>query len=151
MDVMNPLNGPAPFPHYGTFSANPITMTAGSKAMQLYDHDAVLRLNELGKYTRTALREAIKIADVPACVTGCGSMFRIHLKETAPTGYRSAFTDSDEQLRVAALLDHLFDNGLLMIETCSGLLSTAMTKSEIGRLAQISLEGFRKIKPMFSG
>ena len=29
LDVMNPLNGPAPFPHYGTFSANPITLTAG--------------------------------------------------------------------------------------------------------------------------
>ncbi len=30
LEVMNPLNSPAKFPLYGTFSANPITLTAGS-------------------------------------------------------------------------------------------------------------------------
>ena len=148
LDVMNPLNGPAPFPHYGTFSANPITLTAGSIAMAHFDEDAVVKLNALADKARASIAEAIKIADVPACVTGRGSMFRIHLKETQPTTYRNAFVKPDEQKCVSALLDHFFNSGLILIETCSGLLSTPMTQSEIDHLSQVTLDGLRKIKPM---
>lgn len=148
MDVMDPTNGPAAFPHYGTFSANPITMTAGSVAMEMFDHPAVVALNTLADKARTALAEAIRVADVPACVTGAGSMFRIHMKAHAPTSYRNAFISPDEQACIRALLDHMFDNGLIMIETCSGLLSTAMTQSEIDHLADTVLDGLRKIKPL---
>ncbi len=148
MDMMNPLNGPAPFPHYGTFSANPITMTAGRVAMEMFDQDAAKNLNRLADSARVMIADAIKIADVPACVTGRGSMFRIHLKATAPTTYQEAFIGPKEQARMNALLDYLFDNGLLMIETCSGLLSTAMTPAEIEQMADIILRGLRKIKPL---
>lgn len=148
LEVMNPLNGPARFPHYGTFSANPATMTAGSIAMSLFDQEAVLRLNALADKARDGIAEAIKVADVPACVTGRGSMFRIHLKASPPTTYRNAFVGPDEQKCVAALLGHFFDNGLIMVETCSGLLSTPMTQTEIDHLSQVTLEGLRKIKPM---
>ncbi|RUX91991.1 MULTISPECIES: NAD(P)-binding domain-containing protein [unclassified Mesorhizobium] len=130
------------------FSANPITMTAGLVAMQMFDRDAVASLNSLADRARAGIAEAIKIADVPACVTGAGSMFRIHLKGTAPTSYRSAFAGPKEQNCISALLDHFFANGLLMIETCSGLLSTPMTKTEIDRLSEVVLDGLRLVRPM---
>lgn len=148
MDVMNPVDGPALFPHYGTFSANPITMTAGSVAMQWFDQQAVIRLNKLADAARQSIAEAIKIADIPACVTGAGSMFRIHFKEIPPTSYRSAFPTPEEQRYLATFLNHVFDEGLLMIETGSGLLSTAMTSTEIDRMAEIVLGGFRKVKTL---
>ncbi|KAE9625967.1 aspartate aminotransferase family protein [Parasedimentitalea maritima] len=148
MDVMDPTNGPAAFPHYGTFNANPITMTAGSVTMGMFDQSAVTNLNALADKARAALAEAIRIADVPACVTGRGSMFRIHMKEQAPTTYRNAFVSPQEQACISGLLDHMFDNGLIMIETCSGLLSTPMTQSEIDHLADTALNGLRKIKPL---
>jgi glutamate-1-semialdehyde 2,1-aminomutase len=148
MDVMNPLNGPARFPHYGTFSANPITMTAGKTAMEWFNQQAVIRLNKLSDLARSAIEEGIKISGVSACVTGAGSMFRIHFKELAPTNYRSAFINSDEQRYLATFLDHVFDEGLLMIETGSGLLSTAMTSAEIDQMADIMLGGFRKVKAL---
>ena len=148
LEVMNPLKGPAKFPHYGTFSANPITLTAGSIAMSLFDQPAVAKLNALADKAREGIAEAIKVADVPACVTGRGSMFRIHLKENAPTSYRDAFVGPEEQACVSALLNHFFDNGLIMVETCSGLLSTPMSQKEIDHLADVALAGLRKIKPM---
>lgn len=148
LEVMNPLSGPAKFPLYGTFSANPITLTAGSIAMSLFDQDAVTRLNSLAEKAREGIAEAIKLADVPACVTGRGSMFRIHLKENAPTSHRDAFVGPEEQACVSALLNHFFDNGLIIVETCTGLLSTPMTQKEIDHLADVTLTGFRKIKPM---
>ncbi|MEE9388328.1 MAG: aspartate aminotransferase family protein [Paracoccaceae bacterium] len=148
MDVMNPLSEKLLFPHYGTFSANPITMTAGRIAMEMFDREAIKRLNTLADYTRSAISDAIQVADVPACVTGKGSMFRVHLKETAPTGYRSGFATAKETSALKLLLNHLFDNGFLMIETCSGTLSTPMTKVEIDRFAETILAGFRNIRPL---
>jgi glutamate-1-semialdehyde 2,1-aminomutase len=49
MDVMNPGRSRYLFPHSGTFSANPISMTAGLAAMEQFDKAAVKRLNELDR------------------------------------------------------------------------------------------------------
>jgi len=147
MEVMNPLSDNLRFPHYGTFSANPITMTAGRVAMELFDRAAVDELNALADYARSAIGDAIKTADVPACVSGAGSMFRIHMKEKPPTTYRDGFVSPAENAAKNALVDTLFENGFLLIETCTGVLSTAMSKVEIDAFAQAVLDGLRHIRP----
>jgi len=146
MDVMNPLADKVLFPHSGTFSANPITMIAGLISMKLFDKAAVEKLNQLADYARASIAEAIRLADIPACVTGAGSMFRVHMKAQAPQDYRSGFVDQAEAAATKILLDHLFANGIMMINTCSGTLSTAMTQNEIDILSEAMLGGFRKIK-----
>ncbi len=146
MDVMNPLADKVLFPHSGTFSANPITMIAGRISMQLFDQTAVEKLNQLNDYARESIAEAIRVADIPACVTGGGSIFRVHMKAEAPRDYRSGFVSEDEARLTKILLDHLFANGIMMINTCSGTLSTAMTRAEIDILSEVMLGGFRKIK-----
>jgi glutamate-1-semialdehyde 2,1-aminomutase len=146
MSVMDPLADKVLFPHAGTFSANPVTMTAGLVSMQLFDRKAVPKLNQLAQQARTRIAEAIQIAGIPACVTGGGSMFRVHMKAEAPLTYRDAYMTPEESRLIRVLLDHLFDNGLIMINTCSGTLSTAMTEKEIDTLVETLLVGFRKIK-----
>ncbi|MCP4047338.1 MAG: aspartate aminotransferase family protein [Gammaproteobacteria bacterium] len=146
MDVMNPLSNRVLFPHSGTFSANPITMTAGRISMELFDQSAVEQLNLLTEYACESITEAIRIADIPACVTGGGSMFRVHMKAEPPKDYRSGFVGETEARLTRLLLDHLFDNGIMMINTCSGTLSTAMTRREIDMLSEAMLSGFRTIK-----
>lgn len=147
MEVMNPLNGPAPFPLYGTFSANPITMTAGHTAMKLYDREAVDRLNALGDRARRLISEAIRTADVPACVTGRGSMFRIHLSADAPENYRQAYLSPQKAALLSAFVGHLFDGGLLIVETATGFLSTTMSEQDIDDMAAVVLNALRKITP----
>ena len=149
MDTMDPLASKVLFPHSGTFSANPITMTAGLVSMQMFDEDAVLRLNKLAEYARNSITEAINLAEVPACVTGAGSMFRIHMKPEAPTTYRSGYVTPEEAALTKTLLDHLFDDGIMMINTCSGVLSTVMAEKEIDRLAEAVLNGLKKMKNQF--
>lgn len=146
MAVMNPWAEPVLFPHSGTFSANPVTMVAGLTAMELFDRTAVERLNQLADYTRERIREVINIAAVPASVTGVGSMFRVHMKAEVGSDYREAFVDAEEARRLRSMLDHLFDSGIIMINTCSGALSTAMTETEIDMLAEALLAGFRKLR-----
>lgn len=148
MSVMDPLADKVLFPHSGTFSANPVTMTAGLASMMLFDEIAVEDLNRLADKARASITEAIQAADIPACVSGSGSMFRIHMKAEIPTTYRDAYMTIKESKLIQVLLDHLFDNGIIMINTCSGTLSTAMTEKEIGILTETLLAGFRKIKKL---
>lgn len=146
MDVMNPLADKVLFPHSGTFSANPVTMVAGRVAMELFDRSQVERLNNLAASAREQIAEAIRIADIPACVTGAGTMFRVHMKAEAPTNYRQTYVTREEARLINLLLDHLFAHGIMMINTCSATLSTPMTQKEIGILADVMLDGFRRIK-----
>jgi glutamate-1-semialdehyde 2,1-aminomutase len=145
MSVFDPLADKVLVPHSGTFSANPVTMVAGRAAMERFDRAAVERLNHLGELARTQIQEAIRIAGVPACVTGVGSMFRIHLKADPPRNYREMFTTPAEEKRRLALLNHLVDNGVLLVDTCSGMLSTPMTEREIAILAAAVLAALKEV------
>lgn len=146
MDVMDPSRDRLLFPVSGTYSANPVTMVAGLAAMELFDREAVRRLNRLAQFARERIAEAIRIAGVPACVTGAGSMFRIHLKPAVPHDYRSSFATPQEMRLLQLLLDHLADNGVLMIGSGSGALSTPMREKEIDILAEAVLGGLRKLR-----
>lgn len=146
MDVLNPLAGNVRFPHSGTFSANPITMVAGLAALTLFDREAVARLNALAERARRQIADAIAAAQIPACVTGGGSMFRIHFKPSPPRNYREAFAQPAEARLLKTLLDFLFAKGLALINSGSGALSTPMTVNEIDRLAGALAAGFRHVK-----
>lgn len=145
MDVMNPCNENLLFPHSGTFSANPVTLTAGLTALRLFDQDAVARLNALASRARTEISAAIEAAGVRACVTGGGSMFRVHLKATPPTNYREAYLTPEESRQLKVLLDHLFDEGLIMVNTCTAVLSTAMGDAEVDHLVTTLTSGFKRL------
>lgn len=142
MDVLNPHSPKPLFPHSGTFSANPISMTAGLTAMELFDRAAVSRLNALAERAKTGISRAIRDAGVPACVTGHGSMFRVHMKPTAPRDFRDGYPTPEENRRLKALLGHLFDLGVVLINSGSATLSTPMTDAEIDELVDAFRSGF---------
>ena len=150
MQLMNPLSDRYLFPLSGTFSANPITMVAGLTGMEMYDELAVQRINKLGDRARAGITEAMQVAGVPFCVTGAGSLFRVHIKPEVPGNYRAAFLTTEESGLLNALLDYLFANGIMMINTGTGALSTAMTEKEIDMAVEIFLAGFRNIKPLLT-
>lgn len=150
MKVLDPTQAKVLLPHSGTFSANPITMTAGYAAMKDFDQAAVNKLNELASYAKASINQVISEVGIPACVTGAGSMFRIHLKPSPPKNYREAYVDKQESLLINKLLDHLYDNGIMMINTCSATLSTAMSKKEIDTLVAALKKGFERLKPQMN-
>jgi len=142
MDVMNPLADRLLFPHSGTFSANPITTTAGLAAMEKFDEPAVARLNALTRRAMKGIDDAIRATGVPACVTGCGSMLRVHMKERPPRNYREAYLTPEENRRLKVLLDHLFAKGFVLINTCTAALSTPMAEAEVDTLVSALATGF---------
>ena len=148
MKVFDPRETDLKFPHSGTFSANPVTMTAGFVAMDLFNQDAVLKLNALTNNAVNQIKEVIRLADVPVSVTGAGSMLRFHLTPTPPTTYREAFQSKETISVVNELLDFLYSNEkILMVNTFSCMFSTVLTQKEIDRLSEGMLRAFSALKP----
>jgi len=145
MDVMNPLAEKVLFPHSGTFSANPVTMTAGLTAMRLFDEEAVTHHNALAALAMSKIRKSIAQTGVKACVTGGGSMFRVHFKEHPPRNYREAYATLKENEQLKFMLDHLFASGFMMINTCSATISTPMEEPEVEALVHALDHGFREL------
>ena len=146
MEVLNPLAEKVLFPHSGTFSGNPLVMSAGLTAMRLFDREAVQRLNTLGEQARHQLGEVIDASRFPASVTGAGSLFRLHFTPEAPRTYRDAFVDAERARLSYALLDYAFAHGIILINTCSGALSTVMTEREVDTLCEVLLGGLRALR-----
>ena len=148
MEVLDPRGKILRHPHSGTFSANPISTTAGRVAMELFDEEAVLKLNKLTDTAIHQIEEAVKIADVPISITGDGSMFRIHLQATKPTCYRESYLDTENKTIIKELLDYLFlEENIIMINTCACMFATSMTQKDVDRLSEGLLNGFKVIKP----
>ncbi len=148
MDVLNPRSKRYLFPHSGTFSANPIGMVAGLATMQKFDRPAIDRLNALARRAITGIEAAISKTGVAASITGAGSMFRVHVKPTAPTNYREAYLSPEENGQLKLLLEHMFSEGFLLVSTGSSALSTPMTETEIDALIAAFATGFEKLAAM---
>jgi glutamate-1-semialdehyde 2,1-aminomutase len=145
MDVLNARAPRLLFPHAGTFSGNPVSLTAGLVAMEKFDRAAVARLNALADRARLGIEHAIRQTGVSACVTGAGSMFRVHMKAAAPRNYREAHTSPEETRRLRTLLSSLFDQGFVLINSGSAALSTPMGETEIDALVGAMRSAFERI------
>jgi glutamate-1-semialdehyde 2,1-aminomutase len=68
------------------------------------------------------------------------------MKERPPANYREAFATPEESRQLGLLLDHLFDAGFIMINTCSAAISTAMGEEEIDALVAATAEGLQNLE-----
>ena len=147
MKVLDPSENKLLFPHSGTFSANPVSMTAGRIAMEMFNKEAILKLNTLTQKAINQIKEAIKIADVPVSITGAGSMFRLHLKSVAPTSFREAYQTKETKVLINEMLDYLFfKENIMMINTLACMFSTVIKQKEVDILSQAFLNMFKQFK-----
>ncbi|MBT8259127.1 MAG: aspartate aminotransferase family protein [Bacteroidia bacterium] len=148
MEVLDPRGRILRHPHSGTFSANPVSTTAGRVAMELFDQEAVLKLNALTNTAIHQIEEAIKIADVPISIVGAGSMFRLHLQKNKPKSYREAYQTKEKKGLINELLDYMFlKENIIMINTGACMFATSLTQKEVDRLSEGLLNGFKLLKP----
>lgn len=130
MSVFDPTGSPRA-PHGGTFNANPVSMVAGATAMRKLTEPLLDQMNELGEALRYGLRKVFAAADVPAQITGMGSLFSIHFHDRPLSNYRSGVPTRAEQALATAFYAELLNNGIFMSSTLAGALSTPMTDVEI--------------------
>jgi len=119
--------------HGGTFTANPITMTAGLTTLKMLEDGRLTNgLNKLGDKIRAELTDIFEGAGVDVQVTGTGSLFGVHFTKEEVKEPGAAFR-ADRQRLVEYNLK-LIANGVFFLPTHSGCLCTAHTKADIEKL-----------------
>ncbi len=121
----------AAVPSGGTFTANPITMTAGLACMQQLDAAAFAHLDAIGEQSRSELRRAFEAAGVRWQVTGTGSLFRIHPNQRVIRSYRDTRHSSDETATMAELQRQLLHRQVYLSNYGMGCWSVATTSEDI--------------------
>jgi glutamate-1-semialdehyde 2,1-aminomutase len=147
MNILDPGGNDYRFPLSGTFSANPVSMTAGKIAMEMLTRDAMDKLNKNSQIAINQIYEAGKLAGIPLSITGKGSMFKVHFRETAPTTYRDCYEDAHTKKIMNLFLEKMYEENVIMINSCSCVLSTVVTQTEIDLLSEAMLKSFKHIKP----
>lgn len=140
MAVFDPTHGKPALPHGGTFSANPISMTAGLAAMQLLDQKSFEYLDEMGSKLRAAINKILIARKLAGKAVGMGSLIKVHLSSHDVTDYRSAFLDSETARRLSVFVQGLMNRGVLAASNGLIALSTPMTDEDIDLIVQ-AVEG----------
>jgi glutamate-1-semialdehyde 2,1-aminomutase len=134
MEVFDPGTRGPRIASGGTFSGNPVSMTAGLATMRAMDEAAFERLNALGARARTRLAEVIRASGVRGQVTGDGSLLRLVLTDRPLRSYRDV-ADAAAEARLQRLFVHLLDAGVLVNTNGLACLSTPMAEREVEELA----------------
>lgn len=119
--------------HGGTFSGNPVTMTAGLTTLRiLEDGRLISRLNKQGSYVRQQLSDIFGRKGLSVKVVGVGSLFHTHFtSERVKDTNAVARADREMLTRYHAFL---LDSGVFFLPAKMGGLSTAHTKDDIEKL-----------------
>jgi glutamate-1-semialdehyde 2,1-aminomutase len=137
MEMFNADRKTPAVPQGGTFSANPMSMTAGLVAMQYLDEAAFAHLDRLGEGLRARLVQAIEQSQTAFSVTGTASLFRIHPKRRAPTDFRDAFWSASEAVVMKELTRFFAAEGIILPHGATACLSTPMGEAEINFIVQV--------------
>jgi glutamate-1-semialdehyde 2,1-aminomutase len=140
MAVFDPTYGKPALPHGGTFSANPISMTAGLAAMQLLDRKSFKRLDEMGASLRAAINKILIARNLVGQAVGMGSLIKVHLTSHDVKDYRSAFQDSETARKLSVFVQGLMNRGVLVASNGLIALSTPMTNEDLDLIIQ-AVEG----------
>ena len=130
--------------HAGTFNANPLTMVAGEATMNQLTPDVYQRMNALGDGLREKLRAVFGELEIPAQVTGVGSLFAMHFTDEEITDYRSMLRGDQEMKN--ALFIGLMNEGALVFSKGSGALNILTTETEADELVDAARRVLQRIR-----
>lgn len=130
MKVFDASVGRPLLPQGGTFSANPLSMTAGLASMRHLDQAAFDHIETLGNVVREGIAQAIKKRAASLCVTGAASLFRIHPMARSPNDYREGYPTPGGAVVMKELTRFFAENGIILPYGASASISTPMTRAD---------------------
>ncbi|MEN8246780.1 MAG: aspartate aminotransferase family protein, partial [Thermodesulfobacteriota bacterium] len=147
MEMFSPDN-PHPIFHSGTFNANNITLTAGLATMELYNEEAVARLNALGDRLREGFKKALQSLGIKGHVLGMGSILAVHWREEKPENARDCVSASLQAGDLAGLFHlEMLNRGIFLAPRGMFSLTTPMTENEIDTAIETFSETAKLLKP----
>ncbi len=124
---------PGAIVHSGTYNGNAVTMVAGLKTLDLFDREAVSRLNQAGDDLRHRLQGILDSAGVDAVVAGTGSVCQLHFMPGPLRNARDTGRGDRRLLRLMHL--SLANRGVFTTARQMYVLSTAMTPAILDQFA----------------
>jgi glutamate-1-semialdehyde 2,1-aminomutase len=123
----------------GTFSTNPITMTAGLATINYLKknkNSVYTKINSMGEETRKGLGKIFSDSKINAEVTGTGSLFQIHFLNERVTRINSAVDValSNRELLKKYNLALMADHGIFFLPLKMGAFSEAHDQYDVKRL-----------------
>jgi glutamate-1-semialdehyde 2,1-aminomutase len=122
----------------GTFSANPMTMTAGLKTLNFLKKNkrqVYSKIDRLGGMARKGLAKLFAETGIPCQVTGVGSIFLTHFGKTAVLDASDA-ANSNRALLKRYHLALMANYGIFFLPTKMAALSFAHEESDIEKLLE---------------
>lgn len=142
MSVFEADEAKAKLPHGGTYNANPVTMAAGHKAMEMMTTEQFAHINQLGDEFRKGVREVFDISDTDGEVEGQYSIFSMTLSDPA-LGDTSA---RGHVYRSAGLHRYMVQNGYWLTPGMVGVVSTVMDTADVAPFCETLLNGIRELR-----
>jgi len=119
--------------HGGTFTANPISMTAGLATLKLLENGKLINaLNITGMKIRRQLKEIFDSHGVDVQVTGDSSLFNVHFTKEKVKDANSVYRA--DRKKVVEYHLNLIANGVFFLPTHTGALSTTHSEADIEKL-----------------
>ncbi len=119
--------------HGGTFTGNPVTMTAGLATLNLLeDGRLITKLNDLGDRLRTRLAQIFESNGIDAKVIGAGSLFNVHFTKEDVKDARAVARGDRNRLVNYNL--RLIESEIFLLPTHNGALSTVHSDPDIEKL-----------------
>ena len=119
--------------HGGTFTGNPITMTAGTATLSILEDGKVIReLNETGEKIRADLHDIFDRNYIRAQITGVSSLFNVHfvdgpIKDTVTCSREDKKRLSDYHMR-------LITKGVFFLPTHNGNIGATHSQKDVEKL-----------------
>jgi glutamate-1-semialdehyde 2,1-aminomutase len=119
--------------HGGTFSANPISMTAGLETLKSLENGQVLSaLSKRGDKLRQQLLEIFERNKIDVQIAGATSLLNTHFTSEKVKDVRGVFRADRKRLEDYHM--HLIAEGVFFLPTKTGALSTAHTDDDLDKL-----------------
>ena len=135
MEKMNPLLFERPHFSFqgGTFTANPVTLSAGLTMLKtLEDGRVIVRINSGGEKVQRGLEDIFERGDVSVRVNRAGSLFFVHFTEKEVKNVNVAFEADKEKLREYHMA--LMEKGVFFLPCKTGAISAAHSKKDLEKL-----------------
>ena len=131
--------------HGGTFTGNPITMTAGLATLKALEDGVLINgLDKLGNKIRIELEEIIERNNEHVQLVGDGSLFNVHFTEEKVMDALIASRTDKKRLFDYNL--HLITRGIFFLPMHNGALSTAHSDADIEHLFRETEEYFKQAR-----
>jgi len=124
----------------GTFSANPVTMTAGRAMLEFLKKNSGPAYRKIGKLGEKARKELAKTFDGKVAITGMGSLFMPHFLANGVTEIKNASDASrcNTELLHRYHFEMIAKDGIFFLPGKLGAISFAHSESDVKDLIETS-------------